>query len=145
MGGGQMFTNQLTDTPEVEQSYVELTYLTPRGDPWFEFGEAVKCLADIILIDDKTMELAIIMVCPSCKARGIPLDQCQLRIRQTNKRWELDMGKAGALIMWCEGNALDGTKIYKPYRSAGVITETEKFACDCGWTARIHNNTVRPE
>lgn len=142
-GGARMFTNHLTDNAGVDQAYVELQFLNRRGEPWYEFGEPVKCLADVVMVS--ATELALVIVCPSCKAKGLPLDQCQLRIRQSNKAFDLDTGKAGELILWTEGNNPDGTKIIKPYRSAGVVRESEKFRCDCGWSARISMNKVVQE
>lgn len=142
-GGAKMFTNHLTDNSSVDQAYVELQFLNKRGEPWYEFGEPVKCLADVVMLS--ATELALVIACPSCKARGLPLDQCQLRIRQSNKSWELDTSKAGELILWMEGHNPDGTKIIKAYRSAGVVRESEKFRCDCGWSARISMNKIVQE
>jgi hypothetical protein len=142
-GGGKLFTNKLTDDPDVEQAYVELRFVTARGEPVYHNGEEVKCLADITVLDAD--ELAIIMVCPSCFSKtNVPLDQCQIRIRQSNKRFELDTSKAGELILWVEGRDILGKAIVKPYRSAGLIRECERFQCDCGWSARIVNNKVYP-
>lgn len=142
-GGAMLFNNQLTNNASAEQAYVELQFLNKRGEPWYEFGEPVRCLADVVMISPT--ELALIIACPSCKARGLPLDQCQLKIRQSNKSWELDTSKAGELILWFEGHNPDGSKIVKPYRSAGVIRESEKFRCDCGWSARISMNKIVQE
>lgn len=142
-GGAQMFTNNLTDNAGVDQAYVELHFLNKRGEPWYQYGEPVKCLADVVMIS--ATELALVIACPSCKERGLPLDQCQLRIRQSNKSWELDTSKAGELILWVEGHNPDGSKIIKPYRSAGVIRESERFRCDCGWSARISMNKIVQE
>lgn len=143
-GGAQMFTNKLTETPEVEQSYVELTYLTRGGEPWFEFGEPVKCLADVLMISPD--ELALNLACPACKQRGLPLDQCQIKLRQSNRKFELSSESAGEPIFWVEGfDPITQQKLVKVYRSAGTVRESEKFRCDCGWTARIYMNKVRPE
>lgn len=142
-GGAKLLTNNLTENSSVDQAYVELQFLNKRGEPWYEFGEAVKCLADVVMLS--ATELALIIACPSCKARGLPLDQCQIRIRQSNKHWELDTSKAGELILWTEGQNPDGSKIIKPYRSAGVVRESEKFRCDCGWSARISMNKIVQE
>lgn len=141
-GGGKMFTNKLTDRPDVEQSYVELAFVNSKGEPIYDCGEEVKCLADLVVLSKD--ELAIIMVCPRCFGKGMPLDQCQIRIRQSNKRFEIDHSKAGTPIFWCEGNDAQGKKIIKVYRSAGVIRESEHFTCDCGWSARIANNKIIP-
>jgi hypothetical protein len=138
-----MLTNHLTENTSAEQAYVELHFLNKRGEPWYEFGEPVKCLADVVMLS--ATELALVIACPSCKAKGLPLDQCQLRIRQTNKHWELDTSKAGELILWVEGHNPDGTKLVKPYRSAGVVRESERFRCDCGWSARISMNKIVTE
>jgi hypothetical protein len=142
-GGAKMFTNKLTDNPDVEQSYVELCFVNARGEPILHETEDVKCLADIVVLSPD--ELAIIMVCPSCFSKtNMPLDQCQIRIRQSNKKWDLDLSKAGTPIFWNEGRDAEGKKLIKVYRSAGVIRESEKFTCDCGWSGRIVNNKVFP-
>jgi len=137
-GGGKIYSNSLTDKPEIAQAYVELTYLTPRGE-----DTGIKCLADVLVgaHPPHPAELTLVLVCPRCKARGVPQGQCQIRIHQCNKRWELDTRTAGELIMWEENGNL------RPYRSAGKIMECERFECGyCGnWSARIDKNRVWPD
>lgn len=133
-GGAKVFTHHLSSNANVEAGFVLLQYLTPKGDVRYENGEELQCLADVHMLSAD--ELCLTLVCPSCKNRGIPQGQCQMRIRQKNKHFDLDVTKAGELIVF-EG---------KPYRSAGVVRESDRFRCDqCGWAARIINNCVRPE
>lgn len=142
-GGAQSFQNSFTDRPEVETAVVDLYYLNRRGEQIYDHGEPMRCLADVVMLD--ATELALILVCPSCKARNMPLDQCQIRVRQRNRGFELDNSKAGELIMWPESTDEAGRTVFKPYRSAGMIRESERFTCDCGWSARIAMNKIRCE
>jgi len=132
-GGAKMFTRSEADpqgTPKVL-----LRYMTMRGDPHYEFGHPVECLADIIVPPDSS-DLVLTIVCPQCKERGIPQGQCQLKIQQSNRAWHLDTRKAGELFVF------DG----QPYYSAGVVMDSERFTCPkCSWSARIHENKIRPE
>jgi hypothetical protein len=129
---------------EGEQAYVELLYLTARGEQRFEMGEPVRCLADVVQVDKS--ELAIVLVCARCKERGVPLDRCQMRIRQSNRGWEFSSKRRGDMIPWVEKLDAQGRPMVKIYRSAGTIVESERFSCaQCGWMARIHDNKVRPD
>lgn len=144
-GGGQLFDNPLAPKGS-EQLYVDLQFLTRNGDPMYDHGEPVRCLADVTVVDEKTQELCLIVACPRCKQNGVPLDRCQMRIRQTNKKWVLSTKGAGMPIPWHEANDERGNKIIRIYKSAGTVVESEKFSCDqCGWTARVVDNKIRPE
>jgi hypothetical protein len=133
-GGGKIYSNQFSSNANVEAGFVLLKYLTPKGDVRYENGDELQCLADVHML--AADELSLTLVCPTCKSRGVPQGQCQMRLRQKNKNFDLDLSKAGQMFVF------DG----KPYRSAGVVRESERFRCDqCGWTARIVDNCVRPE
>jgi len=138
-GGAKILTHKFSPSGDVGAGFVLLRYLTPRGDIRYENGDELQCLADVHVVGPE--ELCLTIVCPSCKAGGYgrpsrPQGQSQIRIRQSNKRFEFDATKAGELILF-EG---------KPYRSAGVVRESERFSCpDCGWAARIVENCVRPD
>src|SRR6185369_2146993 len=71
-GGGVIHGGALTEHQDVEQAYVELFYLNAKGEQLYDFGEPVRCLADITLVDDATRELCFILICPRCKERGVP-------------------------------------------------------------------------
>lgn len=147
-GGGKLYGGPLTPHKDVEQGLVELFYVNSKGEKMFELGEAVRCLADIMIINQETMELAIILVCMNCKKNGVPQDRCQMRVMQSNKRWELSTKRAGDMIPWKEPvlNPVTGEidMVTRLYRSAGTIVETEKFRCyQCNWEARISDNRVR--
>ena len=103
----------------------------------YDHGTAVECLADIVMLDPKKPEdLTLILVCPSCKAKGLPQGQCQIQIRQSNRPWHLDVSKAGAPVVF-EG---------KVYYSAGEVCDGERFTCpNCPWSARIDRNRVWPD
>lgn len=130
-GGAQRYSSQMTAHPEVPRAYVRLKYMTAGGD---ETG--VECLADVIIGMDASnpLELTLIIVCPRCAQRGDKhLQDCQLQIRQSNKRFELRTGMGEPTFMY-EGSL---------YKSAGVVTECEKFRCpDCSWSAQINNNKI---
>lgn len=143
-GGAKMYTNQLSENPEVQKAYVLLDFVTSRGEPIYEGGRPMQCLADIVTVG--ATEMALIIACPSCKNRGTPLDQCQLRIRQSNKNWELSPKRYGEIIPWTEDyDRVTGKPIIKIYKNAGTVVESERFSCPCGWTARIYDNKIRPE
>jgi hypothetical protein len=143
-GGGVMHGGPLMPE-DGEQGYVELFYLTAKGEQRYEFGEPTRCVGDVMLVGDG--ELCFILVCPSCKERGVPMDRCQMRVRQSNRKWEFSAKRAGDMIPWVEGNdPVTGQKLVKMYKSAGTIVESERFKCDqCGWAARIYDNKVRPD
>jgi hypothetical protein len=133
-GGAKMLTRAAAD-PETTPK-VLLLYMTRQGQPRYEFGAPVECLADIILPAAEGMDLSLQIVCPQCKERGIPMGQCQLAIKQSNRAWHLDTRTAGEIIVF------DG----QPYYSAGKIMDSDRFSCPkCSWTARIHDNKIRPE
>lgn len=139
VGGAVQYSSQMTAHPEVPKAYVLLTYLTPTGSVMKANGEDVQCLADVIVGADpeRPTELCLILVCPRCERDSHKHTQDnQLRIFQSNKHFELVTGRGDPMFMF-QGQA---------YRSAGVITESERFSCpDCGWRARIDQNHVRPD
>jgi hypothetical protein len=130
-GGAIVHTNKLTDSPDANVAHVLLKYLTPQGEQKYANGNEFQCLGDIVMVSET--ELALILVCPGCMERGMPMDLCQIKINQSNRKWELDTRKAGELIMFDD----------HPYRSAGEIMDCERFSCSqCGWAARIDKNRV---
>jgi len=132
-GGGKLWSQQSGSPKETPK--VLLTYLTPGGEPWIVSGEQVQCLADVIVGQDIT-DLVLQIVCPRCKGRGVPQGQCQLTLRQSNRKWHLDSKDAGKVLIF------DG----EGYLSAGTVMESERFRCpDCGWAARIDKNKVLQE
>lgn len=138
-GGAVQYSSQMTAHPEVPKAYVLLKYLTPTGSIMKVAGEPVECRADLIVgaDPDNPTELCLILVCPRCESDSHKHAQDnQLRIFQSNKYFELAAGKGLPTFMF-QGQM---------YRSAGVITESERFDCpDCGWRARIDQNHVRPD
>lgn len=137
-GGGVMFGGRLLPSADAEAAVILLVYLSPKGEVRYENGDEFQCLADLTVLEGG--ELCLILVCPSCMARKMPQDQCQLRVRQTNRHFEFTPAGAGALITFDDGYGM------KAYKSAGTIVESERFSCaQCGWTARIVNNKVRPD
>ena len=148
-GGARMYENRMALNPTglpTESAKVELTYLRPSGEPEYNHGKPLKCLADIIVGMDplKPEELTLIVVCPQCEQR-MPQGQCQIQIRQSNRNWYLDPRTAGELIAWEEQDEL-GRKRVIPYRSAGRVMDGERFTCPrCDWSARIDNNRVWPD
>jgi hypothetical protein len=137
--GAKVYTNKFSRHGEAPQAYVLLDYMTDRGEPLYDHGVPVQCLADIQMLDPlDPSNLTLTIVCPSCIARGPKGSQqfSQLTIQQKNRGWHLDTRTTGELIMF-EG---------RPYRSAGTVMDSEKIRCpDCGWTARIDKNKVRPQ
>ena len=137
-GGGKLFSHRLTRHPDVPQAYLLLHYVNAAGakvDP----GE---CLADVWITDwDHPNDLTLGIVCPRCLRAGVKHAQdCQLRIKMSNRRWHLESGKGEPEFVFDDGYGP------KRYKSAGVITESEPFTCsDCNWRGRIVNNQIRTE
>lgn len=144
-GGAQMFTNNMALNPQAEAASVLLKYCTPRGEVKHANGDEIYCVAEVLMMGGG--DLAVQLVCLRCKERGVHQGECQLLVRQSNRKWHLDTRgwdgssasfphKAGQPFMF------DG----KPYRSAGVICDSERFSCpNCSWSARIDGNRVIPE
>jgi hypothetical protein len=142
----QLQTNNLALNPQAEAAYVLLKYCTPSGEVKHANGDEVYCLADIVMADGTT-NLCVILVCLSCKSRGDHQGECQLRILQSNRKWYLDTrGWDGASASFPHLAGQPFLFEGKPYRSAGVIMESERFSCpNCGWSARIDKNRVIPD
>jgi len=137
-GGAMIYENKLSSDPEQQQTYFALEYVDARGEPFYLNGQALGCLADVQVLPDGHVQFQ--MVCPKCKAEGVPQGQCQMRVNSANKRFEIDPDTAGSLVMFNDGFGP------KAYRSAGVIRETERLRCyQCGWACRVVRNKVRPE
>lgn len=137
-GGAMMYTNKFTDTPDAQETYFDLKYVTKRGEPYYMQGQELGCLADLQALPDGSLQF--IMVCPKCKENGLPQAECQMTINIRNKRFEIDPPGPGDIIMFDDGFGV------RPYRSAGTIRESERFRCDrCSWACRIEKNRVRPE
>lgn len=137
-GGAMMYQNRFNDSPDAQESYFELKYVTSRGEPFYMQGQELGCLADLQLLPDNSLQF--IMVCPKCKASGLPQAECQMTVNTRNKKFEFDPAGPADIIMFNDGFGV------RPYRSAGKIRETERFRCDrCSWACRIVNNCVRPD
>lgn len=63
---------------------------------------------------------AFVVVCPSCIQRGFPQTDCQLTVRKSNRKWELDMSVQGQLFFAGAG---------KVYTLAGKVICNERFRC----------------
>jgi len=137
-GGGQMYSHKLTENPAIPQAYLLLTYIARGGSKMWP-GE---CLADVLIEDwDNPSNLSLGIMCPICWRGGVKHAQdCQLKIKMSNRGWHLDAGAGPQNFMFDDGDEV------KSYRSAGVIRESEVFTCpDCSWRARIVNNQIRTE
>lgn len=125
-----LYTNEMTDHPEIMKAYVPLSYLGRNGKEVHYEG-----IGDIIMAEDPAFkdELTLLIYCPRCKDGGMPGGQAILQLRQSNRKWYLDTRTAGDPFMH------DG----KMYRSAGKIMDGEPFTCgQCHWRARIDDNKV---
>lgn len=138
-GDGVMAANQFTRHPEIPKAYIPLAYVNSKGDPIIIGGQEVICQADLIVGMDsaRPTELTLIFVCPRCMQQGQKHEQdCQIQMRQSNKRFEFVAGKGPKTFV----------HMGKTFRSAGMIIESEPFRCpDCGWRARISENRVWPD
>jgi len=134
-----LLTNQFTRHPEIPKAYIPLTYVDRFGQEIILNNEVAMCRADLILGMNplRPKELALMLVCPRCQQKSHKHQQDnQILIRQSNKYFEFKSGMGPAHFIF-QG---------KRYKSAGMVTRSEKFKChDCGWTARIDNNRVWPD
>lgn len=131
-GGAELRSLPMSSSPEAPKAYVLLDYMMRGGGLRIFMGAPLRCLADIVVLGPE--ELGLQLVCPKC-VETRPQGQAQILVRQSNRKWTLDVSKAGQLIIF-EGNA---------YMSAGVVMDSERFSCTCGWQARISDSKVRPE
>jgi hypothetical protein len=130
LGGGRLYENAAID-PGARELHVLLKLVDHRGEPKYDHGEPMECLADVRVIS--ATELALIIVCPRCVSRDVPQGQCQIQIRQSNRAWHLDTRTAGSPI-WFDGDM---------YVSAGEVMESEEFGCTaCNWRAKIDHNKI---
>ena len=135
-GGAKMYSHRLTEHPDVPQAYLLLHYVG-RGGSKIPPGE---CLADVFIDDwSNPSDLTLGIMCPACWTQGVKHGQdCQLKIRMSNRGWHLEPGKGAPEFIFNDGGGA------KKYKSAGVIVESEVFGCsDCSWRARIVNNQIR--
>jgi hypothetical protein len=131
-GGGKLHTSRLTDKPEIPEAHIHLIYVNRHGHPTGEVG-----VADLLIgVDDRyPKELTLILTCPRCAGGQKHLQDCQMRIRQTNKWFELDAAKGPETFPFLED---PDKNLWKIYLSAGVIRESEPCRCpDCGWRFRL--------
>lgn len=137
-GGAMLYQNKFQESPDASESFFDLAYVDRSGDPIVRNGEPVKGLADVTVLPDGSVQFHL--VCPKCMEEGLHQDRAQMRVNSRNRKFEVDFSGAGTLIMFNDGFGM------KPYRSAGVIRETERLVCSqCGWACRIVKNVVRPE
>ena len=137
-GGGQLYSHQFTQNPEIPQAYLLLHYVDRAGNRMYPF----ECLADVWILDwDRPEDLTLGIMCPLCWRGGVKHAQdCQLKIRMSNRGWHLEPAVGRPTFVFDDG--------YGPrtYTSAGIIRESEVFGCaDCNWRARIVNNVIRTE
>jgi hypothetical protein len=130
------YNHQFTPHNHIGKAYVPLKYVTRSGREVTHEGRA-----DIVQVQDPAFpnELMLLLFCPPCiEKAGLPPAHAIIQIRQSNRRWELDLRGAGELIVDPE----DGLA----YRSAGTIRDMERFTCPrCSWKARIDDNKVWPD
>jgi hypothetical protein len=143
---GIEYTNMFAteDDQHARTAFLLLKYATPAGDPVYHKGEPLECLARIIAPDVPAFsgELMVIIYCPRCMVK-LPPDHCLLQVRQSNRKWFLDVSSQGTMFVFNE-MLPNGSKVPRPYFSAGVIVESEKFRCGrCNWRGVIDNNIVR--
>jgi hypothetical protein len=82
-----------------------------------------------------------IMVCPRCLERGEPHGRCQVIVRRSHRKWEIDVKKMGEFV-----------ELVDPYgkpmhvRLIGTVSSDEILRCanfNCNWAVRIENSEVR--
>lgn len=140
VGGAVQATTQFTEHPEIPKAYFDIHILNRNGAPTGE-----RCLADVIqgMNPDDPSDLAFVIVCPYCEENSHKHEQDnQLHVLQSNRHWEAAWGAGPPTIYWPDAK----TGLTLPYKSAGVLLESEPFTCpDCRTRYRVHNNTLRPE
>lgn len=140
-GGAIMRTHEFQDAGDGrEKVYVLLEFVNARGEPIYVGGEPTKCLADIFANEEG--KLSLVIACPRCVQKGIPLGHSQLVINQANRSWHLDLVGAGDPIMWTEEGPT-GAMVQRIYRSAGRVMESERITCPRdGWNCHIDKNKI---
>jgi hypothetical protein len=137
-GGGEMFTSKFLNQEEAQapEAHVLLDFVNRRGEPLYEQGVPLQCLADITVATEPAFdgELVLLIMCPKCMERT-KAQNTILQLRQANRMWHLDQKGAGELFVF-EG---------EPYYSAGTVMDSERFTCaQCSWAARIDKNKIWP-
>ena len=137
-GGGEMFTSKFLNEREAQapEAHVLLDFVNRKGEPIYEQGVPLQCLADITVATEPSFdgELVLLIMCPKCMERT-KAQNTILQLRQANRMWHLDPKGAGELFVF-EG---------EPYHSAGTVMDSERFTCArCTWAARIDKNKIWP-
>jgi hypothetical protein len=135
-GGGQMYSSNFLNEQESKaaEAHVLLDFVNSKGEPLYEQGVPLQCLADITMATEPAFEgeLVLMIMCPKCMERT-KAQNTILQIRQANRMWHLDERGRGELLVF-EG---------QPYYSAGTVMDSERFTCArCTWSARIDNNKI---
>jgi hypothetical protein len=99
-----------------------------------------ECIGEITVgaMPDGTIDPMFTIVCPRCLGRGVAMEQAQVLVRNSHRKFHLDERKAGLRIVetpW--GNV--------PLNVAGVVTVQDKIRCsnfNCDWVVRIDESQV---
>lgn len=88
---------------------------------------------------DGTLVTMFAMVCPKCVARGVAMGHAQMLIRDTHRRFDLDVRKAGPVVVEYAWG------FRKQVVVAGTVTCHDVIKCDaagCGYRVRIDDSKV---
>jgi hypothetical protein len=137
-GGGEMYSSRFLNERESKapEAHVLLDFVNRKGEPLYEQGVPLQCLADITMATEPAFEgeMVLIIMCPKCMERT-KAQNTILQIRQSNRMWHLSERGRGEIVVFER----------QPYLSAGTVMDSERFTCArCTWSARIDNNKIWP-
>jgi len=97
-----------------------------------------QCIGEIAITPEG--EEFFTMMCPRCFERGEPADSCQVMVRKSNRRWELDVRKQGTIVLLEDPEG-------KPFqvRICGTIWCDEILRCmnvGCTWAVKVEDSKV---
>lgn len=129
-GGALMYERDLYGGP-LGATYIHVRYCNRSGH---EYCQGV---ADITMgTPSDPLEMMVVFVCPRCAATKPHMQDCQIQMRQSNKKFEFRPHE-GRFFMFDDGNGM------MRYREAGVVVESESFKCPhCTYRARFDNNRL---
>lgn len=82
----------------------------------------------------------LVLVCPECFRRGVPVQFAQMHVRDNHRSWAIDTRAAGQMKAVKNQAAVGGIEFY---HNAGKIMDTDILRCDgvnCGTSFKINKN-----
>lgn len=102
---------------------------------------AQECVSEITVYPDPFGTLTDMMftiVCPKCMERGLSMSECQVMVKNSHRKWELDERTRGVVLV-------DTPWGQQALHRAGTVTVQDTVRCsnfNCDWAVRIDNSKV---